>query len=86
MLTQVISNLLNNANKFTKEEIISITTTKDKDNQEVIVSIQDTGSGIDPEIMPRLFSKFVTKSARGVGIRTICMQKYYRSAWWKDMG
>ena len=61
-LTQVISNLLNNANKFTKEGIISITTTKDKDNQEVIVSIQDTGSGIDPEIMPRLFSKFATKS------------------------
>jgi two-component system sensor histidine kinase VicK len=67
-LTQVISNLLNNANKFTKEGIISITATKDKDNQEVIVSIQDTGPGIDPEIMPRLFSKFATNSERGSGL------------------
>ena len=67
-LTQVISNLLNNANKFTTEGIISITTTKDKDNQEVIVSIQDTGSGINPEVMPRLFSKFATKSFQGTGL------------------
>jgi two-component system, OmpR family, sensor histidine kinase VicK len=67
-LTQVISNLLNNANKFTKEGVISITTTKDEDSQGVIVSIQDTGPGIDPEIMPRLFSKFATKSTRGSGL------------------
>jgi signal transduction histidine kinase len=67
-LTQVISNLLDNANKFTKEGTISITTTKEEDNQGVIVSIQDTGQGIDPEIMPRLFLKFATKSARGSGL------------------
>ena len=65
-LTQVISNLLNNAIKFTKEGTISISTEK-KDNQ-VIVSVKDTGSGIDPEILPRLFSKFSAKSFEGTGL------------------
>jgi signal transduction histidine kinase len=62
-LIQVISNLLDNAIKFTKEGTISIIT-EEKDNQ-VVVSVKDTGTGIDPEILPRLFSKFVTKSERG---------------------
>ena len=62
-LIQVISNLLDNAIKFTKEGTISIIT-EEKDSQ-VVVSVKDTGTGIDPEIFPRLFSKFVTKSERG---------------------
>ena len=36
---------------------------------QIVVSIKDTGTGIDPEIFPRLFGKFVTKSeAGGVGL------------------
>jgi two-component system sensor histidine kinase VicK len=66
-LTQVISNLLSNANKFTKEGVISITTKK-KDNQQVIVSVKDTGTGIDPEILSRLFSKFSSRSTSGTGL------------------
>jgi signal transduction histidine kinase len=65
-LTQVISNLLSNALKFTKEGTISISTEK-KDNQ-VIVSVKDTGTGIDSEILPRLFSKFSAKSFEGTGL------------------
>jgi signal transduction histidine kinase len=65
-LTQVISNLLSNAVKFTTEGTISISTEK-KDNQ-VIVSVKDTGSGIDHEILPRLFSKFSAKSFEGTGL------------------
>ena len=66
-ITQVISNLLANASKFTKEEGISITT-RSKDSEEVIVSVKDSGTGIDPEILPRLFSKFATKSETGTGL------------------
>jgi signal transduction histidine kinase len=33
-----------------------------------IVSVKDTGSGIDPEIMSRLFTKFTTKSQPGTGL------------------
>ncbi|HET7389584.1 MAG TPA: HAMP domain-containing sensor histidine kinase [Nitrososphaeraceae archaeon] len=57
---QVISNLLNNAIKFTNEGTI-ITTVEKKDSY-VIISIKDSGTGIDSEIFPRLFSKFATKS------------------------
>jgi signal transduction histidine kinase len=34
----------------------------------VIVSVKDSGAGIDPEIMPRLFTKFATKSEKGTGL------------------
>jgi signal transduction histidine kinase len=67
-LMQVISNLMNNAIKFTDEGMITvILKSKEEENNELIVSIKDTGSGIDPEITPRLFSKFATKSQTGTG-------------------
>ena len=62
---QVISNLLNNSIKFTEKGTISIVAQKSADSQEVVVSVKDTGCGIDQEILPRLFSKFVTKSETG---------------------
>ncbi len=65
-ISQVISNLLSNALKFTRDGVISITSEK-KDSQ-IVVSIKDTGTGIHPEIMPRLFSKFATKSQSGIGL------------------
>jgi signal transduction histidine kinase len=64
-LGQVISNLLNNSMKFTDAGTISITAERSANVGEVIVSVKDTGSGIDPEILPRLFSKFATKSDTG---------------------
>ncbi|HYA81825.1 MAG TPA: HAMP domain-containing sensor histidine kinase, partial [Candidatus Bathyarchaeia archaeon] len=65
-ITQVISNLLRNAIKFTSEGVISIDAIR-RDDQ-IIVSVKDTGPGIDAEILPRLFSKFVTKSDTGTGL------------------
>ena len=35
---------------------------------QILVRIEDTGSGIDPEIVPKLFSKFTTKSLKGTGL------------------
>ena len=66
-MTQVIYNLLSNAIKFTKEGTITITVEK-KGNQEVVVSIKDTGIGISSEILPKLFSKFASKSYQGTGL------------------
>jgi two-component system sensor histidine kinase VicK len=66
-ITQVIANLLRNAISFTKGGgLISITA--DTNNDQVIISIRDTGSGISPEIYPKLFTKFVTKSEKGTGL------------------
>ena len=59
-IIQVISNLLGNGIKFTKEGTISVTS-EIKDS-EVFVSISDTGQGLDPEVLPQLFTKFSTKS------------------------
>ena len=70
-IIQVITNLLGNAIKFTKEGTISIITEKKEESghsKEVIVSIKDTGEGIDPEVLPKLFSKFVGKSYQGTGL------------------
>jgi signal transduction histidine kinase/CheY-like chemotaxis protein len=67
-LTQVVSNLLTNAFKFTQKGEISVNITTDDTDQQVVVSVIDTGQGIDPEIMPRLFTKFATKSIVGTGL------------------
>jgi two-component system sensor histidine kinase VicK len=75
-IIQVLSNLLSNAIKFTNQGKISINLfEKNDDNheedgkrKEVIVSVTDTGSGINSEILPRLFSKFASKSYQGTGL------------------
>jgi two-component system sensor histidine kinase VicK len=71
-LYQVFANLLNNAIKFTDEGSITITVQKIRDvNEEAIVSVKDTGTGIDAEVLPRLFSRFTTnsqKSGTGLGL------------------
>jgi signal transduction histidine kinase len=73
-LHQVICNLLNNALNFTTKGNITVTVERKKANNdnsnEVNVSIKDTGTGIDSEISPLLFTKFATKSltAGGTGL------------------
>jgi two-component system, OmpR family, sensor histidine kinase VicK len=67
-INQVISNLLSNAIKFTNKGIISITSYAEPTNNEIVVSVTDTGPGIDSQILPRLFTKFATKSTTGTGL------------------
>ncbi len=67
-LSQVIFNLLSNAIKFTKEGGGSISVNTEKEDNHILVIVKDTGSGIDSEILPRLFTKFATKSFEGTGL------------------
>ena len=63
---EVISNILNNAIKFTeKGEVVIVLNEREG---QAIVSVRDTGSGIAPEIYPKLFTKFATKSEKGTGL------------------
>ena len=68
-LFEVLTNLIGNAIKFTDSGgTITVTAEKSAAKKEVMVSIKDTGNGIDSEILPRLFAKFVSKSDNGTGL------------------
>ena len=76
-ITQVISNFLSNAIKFTDEGAITVRMKRYKDNNNAInnnnqraimVRVQDIGKGIDPTVKDRLFEKFSTKSEKGLGL------------------
>jgi signal transduction histidine kinase len=82
---RVISNLLNNAIKFTAKGKITLNTEDIEQNElnnretkleqkneqqsrEIQVSIKDTGTGLSPAILPKLFSKFVSTDSGGTGL------------------
>ena len=67
-IAQVLMNLLENSINYSQEGIISVTSTIGPDANSITVSVKDTGSGINPDIIPRLFSKFVTASEKGTGL------------------
>ena len=71
---QVISNLLTNAVNFTKKghnnhsPITVDAQVKKSNSNEVVVSVRDRGTGIDPDLQNKLFSKFASKSEIGIGL------------------
>lgn len=71
-ITQVIFNLLSNSVKFTEKGSVEIMIKSERDSTTdttyVVVSIKDTGQGIDKDILPRLFTKFASKSFEGTGL------------------
>jgi two-component system sensor histidine kinase VicK len=66
-ISQVVYNLLNNAFKFSKDGS-NITVNSKVEDSKIVVSVKDTGQGIDPKILPKLFSKFEAKSFSGSGL------------------
>lgn len=70
-ITQVVYNLLDNAFKFTNNgDAIHIILDVEfiNDQKYVVISIRDSGKGIDKEILPKLFTKFTTMSEKGIGL------------------
>jgi signal transduction histidine kinase/ActR/RegA family two-component response regulator len=57
-LAQVFSNLLNNAAKYT-DRGGSIWLTAEPRGPEAVVTVRDTGIGIPPELLPRIFEMFM---------------------------
>ena len=64
-LYQVVNNLLCNAIKFTNNGSITVIVERKDNDKNIVVSIKDTGTGIHPEMLPKLFRKFATKSQTG---------------------
>ena len=67
-IAQVLMNLLDNSINSSQEGVISVATTIDHDANTITLSVKDEGSGISPDITPRLFSKFATASEKGTGL------------------
>jgi two-component system sensor histidine kinase VicK len=80
-ITQVMTNLVGNAIKFSNEgDTVTVSVSEEnniqnfkknengKGDKVALIRVQDTGKGIDPEIMPRLFKKFASKSDKGMGL------------------
>jgi PAS domain S-box-containing protein len=81
-LEQVIVNLLNNAAKYTDEGGHICLTVKQQDHEvEVVLSVRDTGVGIAPELLPRIFDLFtqanrtLDRAQGGLGIGLSLVQK-----------
>jgi signal transduction histidine kinase len=70
---EVISNLVRNAIKFTDEGTITIKA--EKRGGEALIEVKDNGKGIDADIMPKLFTKFATKSNQGTGLGLFVSKK-----------
>ena len=72
-LTQVLTNLLTNAAKYTPPGG-NITVTVAREGAEIVIAVRDDGTGIDPELLPRVFDLFVQaaqtsdRSAGGLGL------------------
>jgi signal transduction histidine kinase len=67
-IAQVLMNLLDNSINSSQEGVISVKRTVDRDANTMTLSVKDAGSGINPGITPRLFSKFATASEKGTGL------------------
>ncbi len=71
-ITEVVSNLLSNALKFTREGIVQVTLGKDplveSRQRFASLSVKDSGPGIDGKMLPRLFTKFASNSEKGMGL------------------
>ncbi|HSV15944.1 MAG TPA: ATP-binding protein, partial [Tepidisphaeraceae bacterium] len=74
-LQQLLSNLLNNAAKFTPTGgRVTLRTRNEDDGRLFVVEVSDTGVGIDPAVLPRIFNAFeqgersITRTFGGLGL------------------
>ena len=74
-ISLVISNLLSNALKFTKDDGIIVIDSNQRERNCITLTIRDSGQGIDNRIFPQLFSKFVTNSYQGIGLGLFISKK-----------
>ena len=57
--------MLTNAINFTNDGSITVIVERKDNDKRIVISIKDTGTGIHSEMLPKLFTKFATKSQTG---------------------
>ena len=72
-ISQVVRNIIGNALEFTSEGTVLVTLRKERQQENegrqiAVVAVTDSGCGINPAIVPRIFEKFVTRSDKGTGL------------------
>jgi signal transduction histidine kinase len=68
-IRQVITNLIDNAIKYTPKGSVSVRLTKDVKRGKIIIAVADTGIGIEKATIPTLFAKFIrSKDANKVNV------------------
>lgn len=79
-LAQIVSNVLNNAAKYTPSRG-KIALTVASESGEAVIRVRDTGEGIPPQLLPRLFDLFtqaertIDRAQGGLGIGLTIVQK-----------
>jgi signal transduction histidine kinase len=66
LLTQVVTNLIGNAAKYTVNGTITLKACRE--SGEITVTVTDTGSGIDPQLLPHVFERGTTTDGTGIGL------------------
>ena len=74
-ISEVMFNLLDNAMKFVDEHDGTIQVFTHSSGPNVIVTVKDNGSGIDPSIKDKMFEKFTTRSEKGSGLGLFITKK-----------
>jgi two-component system sensor histidine kinase VicK len=79
-IVQVLTNVLDNALRFTrKNSTISVSMQIEEcggKSRDVVVNVRDNGTGIDREIMPKLFTKYTTRSSSISGTKGLGLGLY----------
>lgn len=81
-LRQILLNLLSNAAKFTSNGTITLSVSKDKQNEMMLFEVTDTGVGIDQKFLPSLFDPFQqednssTREHTGTGLGLAITNRY----------
>ena len=75
-LRQVVLNLiLNAADAMPSGGRLVVRTQTLAERDEILLSVQDSGSGIDPEILPHIFEPFITSKETGTGLGLSIVQR-----------
>jgi len=80
LFTQVLDNIIGNAQKFTEQGTITIETRVIAKENKIEILVRDTGPGVLPDVLPNIFDKFVTKNPTAANVHGAGLGLYISKA------